>query len=67
MRRRLKIPAALVVAVIAGAGCDDEKICRLYCFPEEPVPDDAGVVADAAVCPECVTEGQCPAGCIGEG
>jgi hypothetical protein len=63
MRRRLKIPAAIVVTVVALAGCDDdEPYCPLLCLQV----NDAGVTTDAVAhqCPECADENlTCPSGC----
>ena len=69
MRRRLRIPAALVVAIV-GVACDDYEgpQCRLFCVPGSPPLADAGpppvVDASPVECPECSDEmGRCPAGC----
>jgi hypothetical protein len=66
--QRLRVPAVLVVTVLASAGCKSSEECVDRCVPK--VYQDAGV-ADAAAtdagpvaCPaEPDPQGQCPAGC----
>ncbi len=68
--KKLRVPAALVVALVGGSGCGDDSearkdtgdgTCAVICFPDG---------SDAGVCPDspwvCVSETlphECPSGC----
>jgi hypothetical protein len=76
MKRRLRVPRVLVVALSTGAiaasmstACGKDECIR--CLPD---PDygaevgDAGVDAAPLTCPACLPDdGVCPVGCIPEG
>ncbi len=73
MKRRLRVPRALVFVVTSGAiatalgtSCKGDEEC-VRCIAD-PRVGDAGVDADPVECPACLPEdGVCPVGCIPEG
>ena len=66
MKRRVTVPAALAVAMVA-LSCKQEPTCK-RCYPETFYHDAAVSDADAGPPPECPTScideaKACPAGC----